>query len=167
MLYNFHSLLLIARIFLKPKINLRRIPLCPYAFRDQSHELHRSRRPAGDLGLFVVIGFHGVEILGFHRNSWIMSRHEDPMHPGEVLKELYLDPLEMGAIAFARRLDVPRTRIERLIKGTTGITPDTALRLARVFNTTPAYWVNLQTNYDMALAAKEIDVSDIEPLVAA
>ena len=96
-----------------------------------------------------------------------MSLLEEPMHPGEVLKELYLDPLDMGAIAFARRLGVPRTRIERLIKGTTGITPDTALRLARVFKTTPAYWVNLQTNYDMALAAKEIDVSDIEPLVAA
>jgi len=45
-----------------------------------------------------------------------MSLLEDPMHPGEVLKELYLDPLEMGAIAFARRLGVPRTRIERLIK---------------------------------------------------
>jgi addiction module HigA family antidote len=92
---------------------------------------------------------------------------EAPVHPGEVLKTLYLEPLDMGAIAFARRLDVPRTRIERLIKCTTGITPDTALRLARVFNTTPAYWVNLQTNYDMEVAAKEIDVSGIEPLVAA
>jgi addiction module HigA family antidote len=73
----------------------------------------------------------------------------------------------MGAIAFARRLGVPRTRIERLIKGTTGITPDTALRLARAFSTSPAYWVNLQTNYDMARAAKKTDVSQIEPLVAA
>lgn len=91
---------------------------------------------------------------------------KDPIHPGEVLKEIYLEPLEMGATAFARRLGVPWTRIERLIKGTTGITPDTALRLARVFNTSPAYWVNLQTNFDMALAAKEIDVSDIEPLFA-
>ena len=96
-----------------------------------------------------------------------MSMLEEPMHPGKVLKELYLDPLELGTIAFARRLDVPRTRIERLIKCTTGITPDTALRLARVFNTTPAYWVNLQTNFDMALAAKEVDVSGIEPLIAA
>ena len=96
-----------------------------------------------------------------------MSLLKDPMHPGEVLKELYLDPLEIGTIAFARHLSVPRTRIERVIKGTTGITPDTALRLARVFNTTPAYWVNLQTNYDMALAAKTTDVSDIEPLFAA
>ena len=96
-----------------------------------------------------------------------MSLHEAPMHPGEVLKELYLDPLEMGAIAFARRLDVPRTRIERLIKGVTGMTPDTALRLARAFNTTPAYWMNMQTNYDMSVASKVIDVSGIEPLFAA
>lgn len=96
-----------------------------------------------------------------------MNLVKEPMHPGEVLKELYLDPLDIRAIAFARRLDVPRTRIERLIKGTTGITPDTALRLARVFNTTPAYWVNLQTNFDMVVAAKEIDVSGIEPLIAA
>lgn len=81
-----------------------------------------------------------------------MSLLEEPMHPGEVLKELYLDPLDIGAIAFARRLGLPRTRIERLIKGTTGITPDTALRLARVFNTTPDYWVNLQARYDRVLA---------------
>ncbi|MEH6645276.1 HigA family addiction module antitoxin [Sulfitobacter sp.] len=95
-----------------------------------------------------------------------MSLLEEPMHPGEVLKELYLDPLKLGAIALSRRLGVPRTRIERLIKGTTGITPDTALRFARAFSTTPAYWVNLQTNYDMALAVKEIDVSGIEPLIS-
>lgn len=95
-----------------------------------------------------------------------MSLLEQPMHPGEVLKELYLDPLDMGAIAFARRLGVPRTRIERLIKGVTSMTPDTALRLARVFNTTPEYWMNMQTNYDMTAAASVIDVSNIEPLVA-
>jgi addiction module HigA family antidote len=89
------------------------------------------------------------------------------MHPGEVLKELYLDPLDMGAIAFARRLDVPRTRIERLVKGVTSVTPDTALRLARAFNTTPAYWMNMQTNYDMSVASKVVDVSGIEPLFAA
>ena len=96
-----------------------------------------------------------------------MSILKNPMHPGEVLKELYLDPLDMGAIALARRLGVPRTRIERLMKGTTGMTPDTAIRLARVFNTTPAYWMNLQTNYDMAIAEKAVDVSKIKPLNAA
>ena len=96
-----------------------------------------------------------------------MSLLKEPMHPGEVLKELYLDPLDMGAIAFARRLDVPRTRIERRVKGVTSVTPDTALRLARAFNTTPAYWMNMQTNYDMSIASKVVDVSGIEPLFAA
>ena len=96
-----------------------------------------------------------------------MSLLKEPMHPGEVLKELYLDPLDMGAIAFARRLDVPRTRIERLVKGVTSVTPDTALRLARAFNTTPAYWMNMQTNYDMSAASKVVDVSGIKPLFAA
>jgi addiction module HigA family antidote len=96
-----------------------------------------------------------------------MSLLKEPMHPGEVLKELYLDPLDMGAIAFARRLDVPRTRIERLVKGVTSVTPDTALRLARACNTTPAYWMNMQTNYDMSVASKVVDVSGIEPLFAA
>ena len=81
-----------------------------------------------------------------------MSLLKAPMHPGEVLQELYLVPLDMGAIALARRLGVPRTRIERLVKGATGMTPDTALRLARAFNTTLAYWMNMQTNYDMAMA---------------
>lgn len=93
-----------------------------------------------------------------------MSLLEEPMHPGEVLKELYLNPLGMGAIAFARHLDLPRTRIERLVKGITGITPDTALRLARAFSTTPAYWMNMQANYDIFAMSKKVDVSGIEPL---
>jgi antitoxin HigA-1 len=96
-----------------------------------------------------------------------MSLLISPLHPGEVLKELYLIPLEVGAIALANRLGVPRTRIERLVKGTTSMTPDTALRLARAFNTTPNYWMNMQVNYDMAEAAKSIDVGGIEPLMAA
>ena len=95
-----------------------------------------------------------------------MSLLEDPMHPGEVLQELYLAPLGMSALALARRLGVPRTRIERLIKGVTRMTPDTALRLARAFRTTPMYWMNMQTQYDMVQASHETDVSDIDPLVA-
>ena len=92
---------------------------------------------------------------------------KNPMHPGEVLKEIYLDPMGLGAGALARRLGVPRTRVERLVKGTTRMTSDTALRLARVFGTTPEYWMTMQTNHDMALASAKVDVSGIEPLVAA
>ncbi len=96
-----------------------------------------------------------------------MSLLKEPVHPGEVLKQLYLMPLGMSAMELARRLGVPRTRIERLVKGTTAMSPDTAMRLARAFNTTPTYWMNMQTNFDMAVAAATIDVSDIDPLVAA
>ena len=96
-----------------------------------------------------------------------MSLMTNPSHPGEVLAELYLGPLEMSAITLATRLEVPRTRIERLIKGQTALTADTAMRLARFFSTTPEYWMNLQRAWDLARARETIDVSGIKPLEAA
>ena len=96
-----------------------------------------------------------------------MTLLRNPSHPGEVLQELYLDPLALSPIALARRLHVPRTRIERLVKGETGVTADTAMRLARFFGTTPEYWMNLQRAWDLARAREAIDVSDITPLAAA
>jgi len=92
---------------------------------------------------------------------------KNPSHPGEVLKELYLDPLDMSAIALAKHLNVPRTRIERLLKGDTSLTADTAMRLATFFGNTPEFWLNLQRGYDLAKARKSVDVSDIIPLEAA
>jgi addiction module HigA family antidote len=96
-----------------------------------------------------------------------MSLMTNPSHPGEVLAELYLTPLDMSAIALAGKLEVPRTRIERLVKGQTPITVDTAMRLARFFSTTPEYWMNLQRAWDLARAKETIDVSGIKPLEAA
>lgn len=96
-----------------------------------------------------------------------MTLLQDPSHPGEVLDELYLKPLGLSAIALARRLHVPRTRIERLVKGETGLSADTAMRLARFFRTTPEYWLNLQRSWDLARARESLDVSDIEPLETA
>ena len=96
-----------------------------------------------------------------------MTLMQNPSHPGEVLSELYLEPLGMSPIALARRLHVPRTRIERLVKGETALTVDTAVRLARFFRTTPEYWMNLQRAWDLARARETIDVSDITPLEAA
>jgi addiction module HigA family antidote len=93
-----------------------------------------------------------------------MSLLKDPSHPGEVLQELYLEPLGMSPIALARRLNVPRTRIERLVKGTTAMTPDTAFRLAHFFGTTPQYWLNMQINFDVAHT--NVDMTGIEPLSA-
>jgi len=68
---------------------------------------------------------------------------KNPSHPGEVLAELYLDPLEMSAMALANRLNVPRTRIERLVKGETTVSVDTAMRLSKFFGTTAEFWINL------------------------
>ena len=96
-----------------------------------------------------------------------MTLLKNPSHPGEVLKELYLTPLNLSAIALAQRLHVPRTRIERIVKGETAVSADTAMRLAKVFGTTPEYWMNMQRAWDLARAREVIDVSDIAPLVAA
>ncbi|WP_438753678.1 HigA family addiction module antitoxin [Pararhizobium sp. O133] len=76
------------------------------------------------------------------------------IHPGEILKELYLDPLEMSAGMLAKKLNVPRTRIERIVAGKTAMTTDTALRLARFYNTTPELWMSLQVSYDLKIEAE-------------
>jgi addiction module HigA family antidote len=88
-----------------------------------------------------------------------MALLQNPVHPGEVLQELYLVPLEMSAIDLAKRIGVPRTRVERLVKGTTGVTPDTALRFARVFNTSAEYWLNLQAQHDLFKVAANDDIA--------
>ncbi len=96
-----------------------------------------------------------------------MSLVENPSHPGEVLNELYLEPLGMSAITLARRLNVPRTRIERLVKGETALSIDTAMRLSRFFGNSAEFWVNLQRGFDLARARRTADLSDITPLEAA
>ncbi len=96
-----------------------------------------------------------------------MTLMTNPSHPGEVLAELYLAPLGMSAIALAKRLNVPRTRIERLVRGETSLSVDTAMRLARFFGNTPEFWMNLQRAYDLARARETVDLTDITPLEAA
>lgn len=93
-------------------------------------------------------------------------RFARPIHPGEFLREEYLVPLEMSAGTLAKKLHLPRTRIERIVKEEVGITPDTALRLARFFNTTPAFWLNFQQAYEIETitARLEKELEEIEPL---
>lgn len=89
-----------------------------------------------------------------------------PVHPGRILREEYLEPLSMSAGELAKALHVPRTRIERLIGEKTALTPDTALRLAIFFKTTPEFWMNLQTGYALKLegAAKKAELSRLSSL---
>ena len=75
-------------------------------------------------------------------------------HPGEHLREDYLPAYKLTAGALAKRMGLKdRTRIERLVREQQPVTPDTALRLARVFNTTPEFWLNLQAQHDLSVAA--------------
>jgi addiction module HigA family antidote len=92
-----------------------------------------------------------------------------PIHPGEILRELYLEPLDMTPYALAKHLNVPRTRVERIIAEKTSITTDTAMRLAKFFKTAPEFWLNLQNAYDIKIAAQamEGDLAQIKELAAA
>ena len=75
-------------------------------------------------------------------------------HPGDLLREDYLPQFGLSAGALAKAMGLKdRTRIERLVRGAQPVTPDTALRLGRVFDTTPEYWMNLQAQHDLSVAA--------------
>lgn len=97
-----------------------------------------------------------------------MIRKMPPMHPGEVLREEFLEPLGLTPYALAQALDIPRTRIERIAREETAVTADTAHRLGRYFGTTPQFWLNLQTEYELRISAAEIGatlrkIKPIEP----
>ena len=79
----------------------------------------------------------------------------EPIHPGEILREEYLEPLGMSMNALAIALRIPVSRVKAIVDGERSITADTALRLARYFDTTPDYWINLQSGYDVRSASKE------------
>jgi addiction module HigA family antidote len=93
-----------------------------------------------------------------------------PVHPGEILSEEFMRPLNLTMNKLAVDLRVPATRIAEIVHRRRGITPDTALRLARYFDTTPEFWLNLQINYDLEKTRdremKRIE-RDVHPLVAA
>ncbi len=91
-----------------------------------------------------------------------------PIHPGEVLQEDFLKPLGLSAYAAAKAMHVPRTRIERLVRGETAVSPETALRLERAFGSSARFWMNLQTRYDLEVAtdSSPADLSSIPRLAA-
>ena len=72
-----------------------------------------------------------------------------PIHPGEILREEFLEPLAMSANALSLALHVPAPRINDIVRERRAISTDTAMRLARYFGTTPEFWLNLQTAFDL------------------
>ena len=79
-----------------------------------------------------------------------------PIHPGEILREDYLVPLGMSAHALAMALHVPAPRINDIVRERRGVSPDTALRLARFFDTSAQFWLNLQSAYDLKQVERDV-----------
>ena len=77
------------------------------------------------------------------------KRDIPPVHPGEVLKADFLDPLHMSVNALSRCVKVPRARLNDIVRGRRGITADTAMRLARYFGVSEQFWMNLQSHYEL------------------
>lgn len=78
-----------------------------------------------------------------------------PIHPGEFLREEFLAPLGMSANALALALRVPAPRINDLVREKRALSPDSAMRLARYFDTTPDFWMHLQMTYDLKIAERQ------------
>ena len=91
----------------------------------------------------------------------------NPPHPGEVIRELCLEPLEISVTAAARALGVTRKALSELLNGRSGVSPAMALRLAKAFDTTAESWLNLHQQYDLWQARRTVSVSKVKRLKAA
>lgn len=78
-----------------------------------------------------------------------MAKKLDSIHPGEILMEEFLKPLDMSQYRLAKEISVPPRRINEIVHGKRAVSADTALRLSRFFGTTDRFWLNLQTGYDL------------------
>jgi addiction module HigA family antidote len=95
-----------------------------------------------------------------------MKRHLPYPHPGENLAEEFLKPMGITAYKLARTLHVPLTRVTAILAGERTITADTGLRLARAFGVSDSFWLDLQKDYELALAKDELaeEIKGIKPL---
>ena len=98
-----------------------------------------------------------------------MAKKLDPVHPGEILYEEFLLPMELSQNALARGIGVPARRINKIVHGTRRVTADTAIRLARFFGTTPQFGLGLQTDYELEIERDRLkdrlekEVSEYQP----
>jgi antitoxin HigA-1 len=92
-----------------------------------------------------------------------------PVHPGEILRDEFLSPLGLSVYGLAKAIKVPRSRANDIVRGRRAVSADSALRLARYFGTTAAFWINLQARHDLDVAERGLGkkiASEIEPRVA-
>ena len=82
----------------------------------------------------------------------MIPTHRIPSHPGEILLTEFLEPLGITQVALAAHVEVPTQRINELVRGKRGVTPDTAWLLGQAFSTSPEFWLNLQSVHELALS---------------
>ncbi len=95
----------------------------------------------------------------------LVPTHREPTHPGEMLLEDFLKPLELTQRDLADAIGVPYQRVNEIVRRRTGVTPSTALRLARFLDTSPGFWMNLQLTWDLfhARQVEEENLKRISP----
>lgn len=91
----------------------------------------------------------------------MLPENRIPTHPGQILRDQFLEPLGLTQVALAEHLGVPVQRINEIVRGKRGVTSETAWLLAQAFDTTPEFWLNLQTNHDLALNRPEKTVAKL------
>ncbi|HEY4326638.1 MAG TPA: HigA family addiction module antitoxin [Mucilaginibacter sp.] len=97
----------------------------------------------------------------------MIKRGMAPMHPGIILKGLYLEPMEITITQAADRLGVARKTLSQLVNGHMGVSAEMAIRLSRALNTTPQLWLNMQQSYDLWIAEKKSDNIKVVPFAIA
>ena len=95
----------------------------------------------------------------------MLPRNRKPTHPGEVLLNEFLAPHNITQVALSNHIGVPVQRINEIVRGKRGITPETAWLFSKAFRTTPLFWMNLQNNYDLANNKPEEKISKIKTFV--
>ena len=80
----------------------------------------------------------------------MLPENRIPAHPGEILQREFLNPLELTQVAFAKHVGVPTQRVNEIVRGKRGVTPETAWLFAQALDTTPEFWLNLQSVHDLA-----------------
>ena len=89
----------------------------------------------------------------------MIPTHRAPTHPGEMLLEEFLKPMKLTQLEAAAKMGMSQNRLNEIVRGKRGITADTALRLAKLFKTTPEFWMNLQNAYDLYEAKQAMRAS--------
>jgi len=95
----------------------------------------------------------------------MIPKKRKPTHPGVILQKEFLEPMGLTQMEFAQKLNIPLQRVNEVVRGKRGISPETAWLFAKAFGTTPELWLNLQNNYDLFVSFPKTKINFVKQLV--